>query len=61
MAQKTAELSKNKVSELRKLLQKKYRDLEGRVVVEGLRTLQQLHDDGFQPLEQYYTLGQKPI
>ncbi|NLW18306.1 MAG: RNA methyltransferase [Candidatus Cloacimonetes bacterium] len=61
MAQKTAELSKNKVSELRKLLQKKYRDLEGRVVVEGLRTLQQLHDDGFQPLEQYFTLGQKPV
>lgn len=61
MNQKSAQLSKNKVRELRKLLQKKYRDLEGRVVVEGLRTLKQLRDDGFQPLEQYLILGQEPI
>jgi TrmH family RNA methyltransferase len=60
LEKKTAELSKNRVRELRKLLQKKHRKLEGKVVVEGLRTLRQMRDDGIKPLEQYFTLGQEP-
>ncbi len=61
MDKKTAELSKNRVRELRKLRQKKHRKLEGRVVVEGLRTLRQMRDEGIRPLEQYFTHGQEPV
>lgn len=47
------ELSKNRLKELAKLKQKKYRELEQKVVVEGTRTIGQLLDMGVKPLEIY--------
>lgn len=55
------ELSKNRAAELSKLKQKKYRLQEGRVVVEGLRTLGQLKQYGLTPLEQYLREGGSPL
>ena len=57
----TAELSNNRTRELRKLKQKKQRLSEGKVVVEGQRTLFQLREWGIKPLEQYFTKGESPI
>lgn len=56
-----AEISKSRMRELRKLQQKKQRLSEGKVVVEGLRTLKQLRDWGIKPLEQYCTAGSSPV
>ncbi len=58
---KLARLSKNRMLELGKLKQKKQRLSEGRVVVEGLRTLRQLRDWGIVPLEQYVLEGEVPV
>lgn len=46
-------LSKIKLKTISKLKQKKYRLMEGQVVVEGIRTLSQIKDYGIIPLEQY--------
>lgn len=48
-----AKLSKNRLQELAALKQKKQRLEQGLVVVEGLRTLQQIRDYGILPREQY--------
>ncbi len=61
MGQKLTELSLNRTRELSKLKQKKQRASEGKVVVEGMRTLRQLQEWGIEPLEQYFTEGEKPI
>ncbi|MDD4223289.1 MAG: RNA methyltransferase [Candidatus Cloacimonetes bacterium] len=61
MEQKTRELSQNRRRELGKLQQKKWRLSEGKVVVEGLRSLRQLRDWGIEPLEQYLTEGSSPL
>lgn len=46
-------LSKNRIGELAKLSQKKYRLTSGLVVVDGKRVLEQLADDGILPQELY--------
>ncbi|MDZ4182661.1 MAG: RNA methyltransferase [Candidatus Cloacimonadaceae bacterium] len=51
------ELSKARLKELAKLKQKKYREVEQRVVVEGKRTIMQLLDMGVKPLEIYIAEG----
>ncbi len=61
MEPKLAELSKNRAGELSKLKQKKQRLREGRLVVEGLRTLVQLRDWGIKPLEQYLEEGAEVV
>lgn len=61
MSEILTDMGKNRLRELSKLSQKKYRQSEGQVVVEGLRTLRQLVDYGIQPLEQYFTEGSQPL
>ena len=61
MDKTAAEFSKNKARELSKLKQKKQRLSDGKVVVEGLRTLEQLREWGISPLEQYHSGGESPV
>ncbi len=61
MEMKLTRLSKNRMLELGKLKQKKQRLSEGKVVVEGLRTLSQLRDWGIVPLEQYVLEGEVSV
>jgi len=50
-------LSKNKLAELSKLSQKKYRRLEKKIVVEGLNCILQLWENSISPLELYILAG----
>lgn len=52
------ELSQSRIKDLTKLQQKKYRELEGLVVVEGFRTLEHLLDHGIE-LEEVYFISEK--
>ncbi|MBW6513367.1 MAG: RNA methyltransferase [Candidatus Syntrophosphaera sp.] len=56
-----SKLSKNRIKELAKLKQKKYRLAEGRVVVEGIRILLQMKEYGLTPIEQYLGEGGKAM
>jgi TrmH family RNA methyltransferase len=54
-------LSKNHLAELAALKQKKQRLRQGKVVVEGVRTLLQLKEYGIAPLEQYLAVDGEPL
>ncbi|MFA5498688.1 MAG: RNA methyltransferase [Candidatus Cloacimonadia bacterium] len=54
-------LSKTRLQELRKLHQKKFREERGYVLIEGLRLIRQLIDDGVELTELYIAEGVEPI
>lgn len=56
-----ANLSKNRLKELAALKQKKQRLEQGLLIVEGLRTLQQIRDYGILPREQYLGAESKAV
>ncbi|MDD3632763.1 MAG: RNA methyltransferase [Candidatus Cloacimonetes bacterium] len=61
MNKKLTDLSKNRIKELTKLKQKNYRLQKKLVVVEGLRTLEQIKFYGIKPIEQYLLEGMQAI
>lgn len=54
-------ISKARLKDIARLKQKKYRLEEGKLVVEGLRALQQLQIYGVRPLEQYVSAGAETV
>jgi RNA methyltransferase, TrmH family len=55
------QISKNHLQEIAKLRQKKHRLETRKVVVEGVRTLEQIREYGIRPLEQYIAIDKDAI